>query len=441
MEQRLALDARDLARLRGSRAERLLGQGPSARDGLRKRRHHFRAVHFRRHQAGGLCLIPREHKLHAIGNFFKAVNGTNSQRQKRCDCRLARRSLGEGGAKPGHHKVHQPIRLTHLHVAPVHPRKFFRVEHSGAVTDTRHVKPARHLGRQHQLFAITWRPPEQREVIDERLGQIPARAELLHTRGAMPLRQRRMIGPQHQRQVCKGRRRQPERFVDQDLSRCVGNVILAANHMSHLHQRIVNDHGKVVGRPAIGSHDDRVTNHRGVEGHGAAHEIHKRDLTIGRHDKSNRRRFACGAPRLGLVTRQPAAAPGIFRRRAGSERRCAFLFELLRGAETPVGVPRVAQSGCVGRIQRQPLGLAIRGEGTTLVGTFIPIEAEPLQIRADAIFRGACGPFGVGVFDTQDERAALSAREQPVEQGRARIAHMQHARGTGRKTQTHRCHA
>ena len=79
----------------------------------------------------------------------------------------------------------------------------------------------------------------------------------------MPLRQRRVIGPQHERQVGEARRRPPERLVNQHLPRRVRDVVLTADHLRDPHQRIVDDDGKVVGGRAIRAHEHRVADDLG----------------------------------------------------------------------------------------------------------------------------------------------------------------------------------
>ena len=102
------------------------------------------------------------------------------------------------------------------------------------------------------------RPADQREVVHQRLRQVAARAELGDRRRAVALRQRRVIRPHHQRQVRELRRRESERLIEQHLPRRIRDVILAANHMRDLHQRIVDHDGEVVGRPAVRSDQHRI---------------------------------------------------------------------------------------------------------------------------------------------------------------------------------------
>ena len=72
--------------------------------------------------------------------------------------------------------------------------------------------------------------------------------------------------------------------------------------------------------------------------------------------------------------------------------------------------------------------LGVTGGARELVGDLaVPLEAEPRQPVEDRCDRGLGGAGAVGVLDAQQERAAVMAREQPVEEGGARPADMQEA--------------
>ena len=112
----------------------------------------------------------------------------------------------------------------------------------------------------------------------------------------------------------------------------------------------------------------------------------------------------------------------VFRRTSGSESRLAILLELRRRAEAVVRVTAVQQLVRVGRVEMQPLGLAIRSVHAADIRAFVPVEPEPAQILEDARLGLARRSLGVGVLDAQDERAILAMREQPVEERRPRVA-------------------
>ena len=85
-------------------------------------------------------------------------------------------------------------------------------------------------------------------------------------------------------------------------------------------------------------------------------------------------------------------------------------------------------------IRVHALHLEIRTSLATDLGTFIPIEPQPLhgvQDDVDVFLRGA---LGVGVLDAQDERAAHGAGKRPVEDGGAGSADVKPSRRGRRET-------
>ena len=69
-----------------------------------------------------------------------------------------------------------------------------------------------------------------------------------------------------------------------------------------------------------------------------------------------------------------------------------------------------------------------------VVGAFIPVEAEPAHALQDAVNHLRGRALEIGVLNAQDERAAMMAGEQPIEQCGAGAAHMQVSGGRGRET-------
>ena len=143
------------------------------------------------------------------------------------------------------------------------------------------------------------------------------------------------------------------------------------------------------------------------------------------------------APRL--LGREDAAGAGVARRTAGGEHRAAIGLELLRRAEAVVGVAAGEQLVGV----RTYRGAAARTGGTgppraADVRPLVPVEAEPAQILEDALLGLLGRALGVGVLDAEDERAVVAAREQPVEERRARVADVQLAGRAGGEADSHR---
>ncbi len=328
---------------------------------------------------------------------------------------------------------------------PVRPGELLFVEHAGAVADAVQRKPARELVDRHELGIVTAtaaagvarRPADEREVVHQRLRQVPLRAELRDRRRAVALRQRAVVRAHHKREVREGRRRKPQRLVYENLPRRVGNVILAANHMRDLHQRVVDDDGKVVRGRAVGADDDRIADHVGLKPHVSAHRVGEDDVALLRHAEADRRTLARRDARGGGVARQAPARAGVARRTSVRDRVLTLGVELRRRAETVVRVVRAEQLLRVRLIEVQPLGLPVRPVPAADVRPLIPLEAQPAQIADNRRLRLARRALDVGVLDAQDDGAAGTAREQPVEQRRPRVADVELTGGARCKTQSH----
>ena len=79
----------------------------------------------------------------------------------------------------------------------------------------------------------------------------------------------------------------------------------------------------------------------------------------------------------------------------------------------------------VALVQFRALTLQIRSEIAADVRTFVPVQAEPFKPPVNGGHRFLGVPLDIGVFDAQNEFAAVMARKQPVEQCGARTADVQ----------------
>ena len=334
-------------------------------------------------------------------------------------------------------QAREPFWRRGLEIVPVHPCQLVDVEHARAVTHVLQTKPRRELLDRNELLTLTRRPSDQREVIRQCLRQISASAELRHRRRTMTLGQRTVIGPHHQRHMRERRWSPAERFEDQNLARRVRDVILTSNHMRDLHQRIVDDDSVVVGGDAVGSNDDGIANHFRVERHAASNHVIERDVTVVGHAKANHRFLAVLDATPCVVARDLTAPADVLRRSPCGQCRRTIGLEQLRRAETLIRMPAGHQLHGMRAIDMQALGLTVRTTLATNVHALGPLEAEPMQVVDHAALGFARGALEVGVLDSQDERATLPAREQPVEERRARVADVQLPGRARSETESH----
>ena len=112
------------------------------------------------------------------------------------------------------------------------------------------------LPREDLLVAVG--PAEPRQVVHHRLGQDPLVPERLDRGRPVALGQALPVRPEDHRDVGEHRQRVAERLVAEDLLRRVREVVVAADHVGDLHRDVVHDHAEVVGRRAVGAHEDPV---------------------------------------------------------------------------------------------------------------------------------------------------------------------------------------
>src|SRR3954463_9540271 len=102
-------------------------------------------------------------------------------------------------------------------------------------------------------------------------------------------------------------RREAERLVEQNLTRRIRQMILAPDHLRHLHQGIVDHHREVVRGCAVAAKDDRIADDVPRESHLAADDIREHDVASLRYPEADGRLLAAIDPRLRLLERDLAA--------------------------------------------------------------------------------------------------------------------------------------
>ena len=199
-------------------------------------------------------------------------------------------------------------------------------------------------------------------------------------------------------------------FVERDLLGRVRQMIVAANHVRDLHQRVIDHDDVVVDRDSRRPQDDGIAHCFVGKLDDAAHDVVKADRVL-RNAQANRGLLSCSAtaPRLGWVDATTCA--GIERRAALGHGSFAVLLQLFLRAEAQVSFAFAEQALGMVAINFQPITLAIRGIGSAHVWAFVPIETKPLQVFEQLRLVAGFAALQVGVFDAQDHRPVLLARE------------------------------
>ena len=177
----------------------------------------------------------------------------------------------------------------------------------------------------------------------------------------------------------------------------------------------------------------------GMKRHAPADDVLEHDLAVRGHAQADDRTLARGDARgrrvdarsIGTCRHIAAAGPA---RAAPDDPPPAFPAN--RSSDTPV-----RRRAAAGVIARRCRSRSVCRYGPSEPPTSTPsshVEPHPSQVLDDGALAFTRGPLDVGVLDTKDERALAVPREQPVEQGRARVADVQVAGGRWSKTDTHR---
>ena len=224
-------------------------------------------------------------------------------------------------------------------------------------------------------------------------------------------------------------------LVDHDLTRGVGEVVVAADDVRDAHGGVVHHGGEVVGGRAVRADDHEVVELLGVKHHVSVHGVVDVDVAaVLGHLDAQHVGLAGVHARTGLggvdVTATALVAlEGVL---AGTGRLAVGL-ELLRRAEAGVGAALGEQALGGGMVDVETLHLLVGAERAADVGTLVPVEPEPLHGAKDYLGVLLGGAGRVGVVDSQDEGAVVRAGEGPVVDRGARAADVQLARGRGRE--------
>ena len=141
----------------------------------------------------------------------------------------------------------------------------------------------------------------------------------------------------------------------------------------------------------------------------------------------------CASARRTLVGVQLAAGAGVARRPSGGQLRAPRQIQLELAAEARIGQLLALEPLEVLLVERRALRLAVGSMRTGAIRSLVPFEPQPRKIGAQRGHHGLLGTLRIGILDAQHETAGVLARQQEIEQRRARIAEVQCAAGAGRK--------
>src|SRR5271170_4455469 len=183
-------------------------------------------------------------------------------------------------------------------------------------------------------------------------------------------------------------------------------MIVAANYVGDLHQRVVDDDHVVVDRHAVRTEDDGIADDFIGKLDISVNDIVKADGMLG-NPQPDGAGFAGHAAALGFFGVHHAALARIDWLAPFCQGFFAFSFQIFLSAETQIRFTFVQQALGLFAIEIEPVGLAIGKVWAADVGTFVPINPQPLQIGDQLIFEASFAAFDIGILDAQDHGAAL----------------------------------
>ncbi len=267
-------------------------------------------------------------------------------------------------------------RVAALDVVLVEPKELLGVERRGAAVDLGDVEQLHHLVEREEL-AVAVRPPNPAQVVEHGLGQVAVGSKLEHAHRAVALGEALPVRTENHGHVGIQGQVRAQRIQNIDLARGVVHVVVAADDVRHLHVQIVDDHREVIGRRAVGAHDDQIVELVVAEFQPPADEIVHHDDAIQRVLEPDDRRDA-----FGRRFRAIATAPVVARLDLACHLFRTQRFEAPLRAVAAVGLAFVEESLGHFRVAREAAALKDRP-----VVVVEPEPGEPLQDGIDGLLR------------------------------------------------------
>ena len=316
------------------------------------------------------------------------------------------------------------------------PVELLGIEHGIAAADAVEREACDEVAAREDLLVAAGRPAEQGEEVHEGFRQDALRLVLADRGGAMPLAQPLLVGAQNQRHVGEGGHVGAKRPVQDDLLGCVRDVIVAANDMRDGHVDVVADDGELIGGQAVGPHNHEVFDRGVVDRDGPVHLIGKRRLAL-RDADAHGARPLCGFHRRDLVSPEPQAVTVVDPALTAGFGRRAFGLQSLCRAIAVVGVAAADQRVGTLAMPAEARRLRVGAVRAANLRAFVPLNPHPAQAAENRPDHLVGRPLGVGVLDAKDERAAVTAGVEPVEQRRAGASDVEVPGGRGGEADTH----
>jgi hypothetical protein len=224
--------------------------------------------------------------------------------------------------------------------------------------------------------------------------------------------------------------------IDQDLPGRVGKVVISPNHLGNTHQMVIDDTGKIIGAHSVGPDDDEITDSLGVEVHFSVNEILEGDRPPF-HPKAENRTVSFRFHPGDLVFGKGATSAVITGHLSFGELFLPDSLQSFRGAEAFVDFSFLKKLIRIVTVERKALGLAIGAIRAFPVGTFVPLDSQPMKIFNDAVEGGLRRSLQIRILDPEDEGAPMFSGKEVIVQGCSGISDVEKPGGSRSKTNSY----
>jgi len=204
--------------------------------------------------------------------------------------------------------------------------------------------------------------------------------------------------------------------------------------MTDFHFVVINYIGQIIGGISVRLKQYQVIEVSVLKFHITPDEVGIRGLPAEGDFETDYRGYAISLFFGSFIITEVAAVTVIAGRLFSPDLFSPHFFEALRGAVTVIGVSvrNKTPSGLV--IEFQALGLDVRAIVAADLRSLIPVQTHPSQATKNRL-DSAFNPTGdVGIFNADDEAAAVVPGKEPGKESGPHIADMRSSGGTGGKT-------
>ena len=189
------------------------------------------------------------------------------------------------------------------------------------------------------------------------------------------------VRTQNHGDMSEGWNRCAQSLVHHNLTRSVGQVVIATNDVSNAHASVINNGGKVVSWGTVRTEDDKVIKLASIKGYVTVNSVVDNDIAAVQRD------FDADGIRLASINsalcfgRINVSAGTLIALEGVVALLCGLLVfsKLLWRAEARVRLAFCQQFICCLTLQVKALSLAIRTAIAALIGALVPIKAKPLH--------------------------------------------------------------